>query len=464
MKFTPRDKKLLIALGIIIFLAVLFKFLFLPKLTNISTLKTDIDTLNSTYATNMAYKAKSENIDSDIKILSKKLVDLRAIYPPSINCDELLIIMRDLTNASKLDITSMTFDGSKPTNLLALENTDAKATTTTPAPDAAVASVVGNQALAQPQVDINALNNGSTADIMNYFYLWGLKSLQDPSSTEAVVIPDGKGYSASVKIDAQGTNEQVKSFLTSLSKLANRAYCKNASIVELSNGQSDAAKQMLKFTAEIEFYGIMDKGAGEYYLLPNGKWMPVAAAGKSNLFEPYSGYTASSSSNSESATNLIPKQNENTANNVELGNYDFSMVASAFGGGLAPSVSVACKNPESNVTYANPVVYGDNKGIENTELFIEEKAGKYYCKFKTDHESYPDKQYKETFEFVPVGKDLRLVILSSQRSGEEDKAGVNFNIINNTNKNLKYEIKYEDAKAPRVKIGKTVGSVSINNG
>jgi len=470
MKMTARDKKLVILLGIVIFLAVFFKFLLLPKLDNITTLNADIDTLSNTYAMNMTYKTKIDTIDSDIKILSRKLKDLREIYPPSIGRDEVLIVMRDLINESKLEVNSMKFENATLANLQEKKAATAEATVDTTNGQgeqqaAASTADVGNQLQQQTKGIASASSN-----IQNYLYLWGLISQQADGDNESVVIPDGKGYSISVIIDAEGTNEQVKAFFSSLSELKNKTYCKAASISELSKGKSlDGTDivQKLKLSAEIAFYGIMDKGAGEYYMLPDGKWLPTVGDGRTNVFEEYSGYELSNSgnsSNSNALENGNTTQNESSAEGIKLENYDFSMVASAFGGGLAPSVAIACKNPEEKTTYSSPVVYGDNKGIENAELFIEKKSGKYYCKFKTDHESYPDKQYKETFEFVPVGKDLRLILLSSQRSGPEDKSGVNINIINNTDKNLKYEIKYEDAKAPRVKIGKTVGSVSINNG
>lgn len=469
MNLTARDKKLLIALGIIVLLVVFIKFLFLPKLNDITTLNADIDTLNNTYAMNMVYKNKAEGIDSDIKILSEKLKDLRAIYPPSINADELLIIFRDIINESELEVTSITFETAKPTNLQPAEKAEAGTTKAEGGTKTnAAAGDAEKQLQEQQQKELNStinksLTNGTTSDILNYFYLWGLKSQQAEGNTESVVIPDGKGYSISVKIDAQGTNEQIKAFFSSLSKLKNRAYCKTASIIELSKTQGDASDQKLKLSAEVVLYGIMDKGAGEYYLLPDGKWMPEPAAGKTDIFKAYSGYRVSENGNSgniEATESSNITQDENPSDIAELGSYDFSVVASAFGGGLAPSVSVYCKNPESSVTYSNPVVYGDNKGTENAEIFIEEKAGKYYCKFRTDHEAYPDKQYNQTFEFVPVGKDLRLVILSSQRGGVEDLAGVNLSIINNTNKNLTYIVKYDDKASPRVKIGKTVGSVN----
>jgi type IV pilus assembly protein PilO len=469
MTLTARDKKLLIGLGIFIFIVLFVKFLLFPKFDKISVLNTEIATLNNTYATNLAYKTKTESIDSNIKILSEKLKNLRAIYPPRIGGSELLIIMRDLIKESKLKITLMKFDEIKPTSF---QEKNATGATTTDTPDATDKPNASGetQTVAPSTADVGnqqpAANTVTNSKILNYFYLWGLKSVQADSDTTTVVIPDGKAYSVSVKIEAEGTNEQIKAFFTSLMKLGTKAYCKNSSIAGVSNVISEAGGQKLKFTAEVVFYGIMDKAAGGYYILPDGKWMPISGDNKTNLFKEYSGFMLTELVNSSNydftgsdAANESDTQSESATDTSKQDKYDFSVVASAFGGGLAPSVSIACKNPKEEVIYSSPVVYGDSKDIENAEIFIEEKAGKYYCKFKTDHESYPNKQYNQTFEFVPEGKDLRLVILSSERSIVGDKAGVNISIINNTDKDLTYKIKFDDKESPRIKIGKTVGSV-----
>ncbi|HEX2926798.1 MAG TPA: hypothetical protein VHP38_11180 [Ruminiclostridium sp.] len=461
MKLTQRDKKLLIALGVVIFTVVFLKFLLFPKLNNINKLKTDIETLSNTYTMNMAYKVKVQSLDSDIKILSKKLGDLRAVYPPSINSDELLVLMKNVTSEAQLEVKSITFGTA---DLVDGNNTDSKGKETQgqspekgdntqkdeKVPDIAVSSGTENG-------DGSKLLNGTLSDIRNYFYLWGLKSSAKTGGD--VVIPDGKGYRVSVKLEAIGTNDQIKTFFEKLSKLKNRAFCKTATIVEQSDEQGVKTKQSLKLTTEIVFYGIMDKGAGEYYLLKDGKWAPMPASGKKDIFKAYDGYS-SLVKQGETQDSTVPKadENENKSEDIKPGTYDFSVVASHFGGGLAPSVSVCCENP-ALPEYSNAVVYGDNKGTENAEIFIEQKGSKYFCKFKTDQERYPDAQYGQTMEFVPVGEDLKLIMISSERTDDGDKAGLRLNIINNTDKQLNYFIYGEDPKAPRIQIGKTVGNV-----
>ncbi len=464
MKLTQRDKKLLIVLGIVVFAVGFLKFLLLPKLNSIDQLKTDISKLNDSYAMNMANKAKAKRIDGDIKILSKKLGDLREIYPPSIDSDELLVLMKKLTSEAGLELKSISFgsigriDGGKA-DAKADSNSESKDTATK---EAGTLDTKGDNI--PENGDGSKLGDGILSDIRNYFYILGLKSNKSSVGDEAV--PDGKSYGISVKLEATGSNEEIKAYFDKLSKLKNKAICKAVSISPGQNaGQNDKDKKNLKLSAEIVFYGIMDKGAGDYYMLEDGKWAPIPANGKKDIFKSYKGFNPLGLPGFTQNTDIdeIEKSSEDKdksqLDKIIPGTYDFSLVASHFGGGLAPSVSINCKNPAlPENSYS--VVYGDNKGIENAEIFIEQKNGKYYCKFKTDHESYPDKQYSRTMEFVPVGEDLKLVVISSEREDESDKAGIKLNIINNSDKQLFYQIYMDDPSLPRVEIAKTVGKVT----
>ncbi len=450
MNLTQRDKKLLIGLGVFIFVVVFIKFLLFPKFNNISTLKTDIDSLKNTYNVNLTYKAKTESLDSEIKILSQKLTTLRATYPPSINSDELLIILKKLISDSKLEVNSLSFEKAMPIG----GYNEVKAVPA--ASENGAVQTAADQKQAEVSNSTGVMTANPISSIQNYFYLWGLLSQQTENEKDEIIIPDGKGYSVGVKLEAKGTNEEIKTFFKGLYKLSNKAICKNISISQLKEKDSDSQDNELKLSAEISFLGIMDKGAGEYLLLKDGYWSPLEGVGKTNIFEEYSGYERDYSEEEFNNTVISTEEDSDTENIAE---YDFAVTAGAYGGGLAPSVSISCTQPQQKGLYTNPVVYGDSKTFENAELFIEQKSGRYYCKFKTDHEAYPDKQYSTTFEFIPVGKELRLFILSSARKNVEDLAGVNLSIINNTNRKLIYVIRDDDKSAPRVKIDKTTGSV-----
>lgn len=460
MKLTQRDKKLLILLGVVVFTVVFLKFLLLPKFGSINQLKTDIATLNDSYAVNIAYMAKVKRIDGDIKILSKKLGDLREVYPPNIESDELLVLMNNLTSEAGLEVNSISFGA---IGGIGENKADSKSESKDTATNKADSSDKKDDSIPK-NGDGSTLDKGISSDIKNYFYFWGLKSKKSNVVDEPV--KDGNSYSVSVKLEAIGSNEGIKAFFDKLSKLKNKAICKAVSISSGVNvDDTDKNKKNLKLSAEIVFYGIMDRGAGDYYMLEDGKWAPTPADGKKDIFKFYKGFNllGQTEFTKNTDTDKIDKTGADKAKSkldeINPGTYDFSLVASHFGGGLAPSVSINCKNP-SLPENSYSVVYGDNKGTENAEIFIEQKNGKYYCKFKTDHESYPDKQYSRTMEFLPVGEDLKLVIISSERQDENDNAGVKLNIINNSDKQLVYKIYMDDPSLPRVEIGKTVGKVT----
>ena len=460
MSLTSRDKKLLILLAIVIFLALYIKFLLMPKINSIGEINSQINTLNDTYSVNLTYKNMVNSIESDVKIITQRLNDLRKIYPPNINSEELLVLIKRISDKAGIEVSAINFE---PIKVAEMSSSDTPAATeqlqtSMPAAD------VGNQLVAQQSQKVTDALEGKIA---YYFNMLGLVPAKQ-SSGAAIVVPDGAGYCVSVRIVATGTNNQIKKFYDELNKLDNKAYCKEANIEYGGSGLQtdnldkplDAVNFELKLSTTIEFYGIMDSGAGEYYMLPNGKWIPYPAYGTTNIFQPSTefmdgiidGTAQSKLTNGSSATNT-------TTSAASYENYDFAIVTSSFGGGFTPSVSISCKNVVDRQKYQNPIAYGDNKGVENVELFIEQKNGKFYCKFKTDHESYPDKQYNEVMEFTPNGSELVLSIISADRINKEDTSGVNVNITNNTKLKLVYKVINDNSQSPRVKIGKTVGDV-----
>ncbi len=458
MNLTPRDKRLLILLVSVIFLVVYIKFLLLPKVDNINELKTQISDFNTTYAVNMNYKNMVNSIDSEIKIITQRLSDLRNKYPPNIDCDELLVLIKDVSDESGIKLSSLSFSPIQvvKVNTVTGASIQGQLQTTMSAIDSS------NQLTESQEQQNQQPQNEMERKIANYYSVLGL--VPTKNSTGSSIVPNGTGYFVPVKLNATGSNSEIKKFFDLLNNLGNKAYLKDVDIQygsgelnEYVDKQLEEIDLKLKLTATIEFYGIMDSGAGEYYLLPNGKWFPSPASGTTNIFQPSLEFMDKIISG-----NFDESQKTNESNmpstNAEL-EYDFSIVASQFGDGFAPSVSVSSKNVVNKQKYQNPIAYGDSKNVENVELFIEQKNGKFYCKFKTDHESYPDDQYKELMEFTPNGRELVLVIIASDRISKEDTAGVNISIVNNTKLKLIYKVINDNNENPRVKIGKTVGDV-----
>lgn len=167
MNLSQRDKKLLILLAIVAFLAIYIKFLFLPKLDSINDLNSQITTLDDAYSVNMNYKAMVNSIDSEIKIITQRLNDLRQIYPPNINCEELLVLIKQVSDDSGINLSSISFT---PIQVAKFDNdtgtpSEGQLQTSMPASD------LGNQLVEQKSQQVT---NTIEDKIAYYFNMLGL--------------------------------------------------------------------------------------------------------------------------------------------------------------------------------------------------------------------------------------------------------------------------------------------------
>ncbi len=273
----------------------------------------------------------------------------------------------------------------------------------------------------------------------------------DSSSGEGIensAIPDGKGYEITVKIAANGTIKQIKDFFYLVENLKSKYSYRD---FQISMGD----KGILNFNVTVGFIGIADKKAGKYTMLETGEWVPLNAVGKTDIFNPYEGYmgayfpdTSNSAGNTKTNLNDILSQ---------LQAYDFTMRVLPFGESIAmPTVSLLAKKVVfDDKDTIMPIVYGDSEGEEKVDLYLEEKDGKMFCKFRTGHEAFPDRSYSRLVEFTPVGNDLKMLIDSTVRKYKNDNSTVRINITNKTKRNLIIKVSNDDANKPRVIIPKS---------
>lgn len=97
-------------------------------------------------------------------------------------------------------------------------------------------------------------------------------------------------------------------------------------------------------------------------------------------------------------------------------------------------------------------VYADGSNVEQIELVINEKEGKYYYKYKTENGNSPVNYDGIGKEFTPYGDNIVIDVLSEPRISKNDKSGVKINITNNSNKSIKIKINNDDKKDPRVSV------------
>jgi type IV pilus assembly protein PilO len=121
-----------------------------------------------------------------------------------------------------------------------------------------------------------------------------------------------------------------------------------------------------------------------------------------------------------------------------------------------PTVLVGKVNDKGAGAY----VYADNTDFENVEIQILEKDGKLYYRYKTTSDSYPA-NYSDMTLFTPKSTGIIIEVLSTKRTGSEDKSGINLTVINKSNKKVTVSIKNDDTSRSRVKISSTSGSVTV---
>jgi len=451
VNFTPREKKLLAVLGILVVFVLYFRLLLMPQREAIVKLRTEIQAYTDSYNINLAYKQKVEDMDSEKKILGQKLSDLRAVFPPYANYDEIVVLIKEMAGKAKLSIESLNFSEASQ-----VEKVDQKKNV-----PGNTSSGTGSAALQGNPAASAITDNGlvSMLGSLGFQDVTGGSSRQDSRNT---VIPDGKGYVVSLKLVAKGDNSQIKSFFEAVSGLKNKVAVKDVEII--NNGINT-----LSANISLDFYGIMDKGAGEYTMLKDGTWVPMSSAGKSNAFQPYEGYQGSIAAAPAAQTVGILNTNQGDIQNgkailSEIQNYDFTMRILPYGSNMAPpTVAIGSRSIAGNAGDNRlPVIYGDNKGVENVEIYIEEKDGKFSCKYRTEHEAFPDEAYAKTIPFTPSSKDLRLLVDSMPRKFSEDRSGVNINVVNKTSRTLYIRVLNDDKSEPRVRINNPGDRISVS--
>lgn len=432
MNFSAKERKILLFLAIIALPVLYFYLFYRPQTNAMKTLKEEIRKYSDNYVVNQAAQKAVEGKDSDIKVIRERLKDLRTIFPPVLNYDEILIFIRDISKNAGLSIENISFNRINAAGKGKSDDT-----------------VAGNKdnAAANPS-DIKDIELKQAFDALGM----GSTDAKDTEKeiTKDVVIEYGKGYVLSLKISAKCNYSQLKNFLNSLKSKKNKMTVTDIQMDNVENG-------MVKAGISLDFYGIMDNSTSKYTLLQDGAWVPLDSGKKGDIFKPYDSYFASLNNENKSKSNV---QGTDWLQN-ELNSSDFSMGVLPYGGNMTPpTVTLVAKRMVSDPkSLLIPIIYGDSKGEENVELYIEEKEGKFYCKFKTDHEAFPDQGYSQTLEFKPAGKEIKLLINSTLRKFKQDESGVILNIINRTSKELTVKVVNEDKEKPRVKINFTGSNV-----
>jgi type IV pilus assembly protein PilO len=365
-------------------------------------------------------------------MLSEKLIDLRAMFPPVLNHDEVLAALKDVAEGSGLLIENIAFSQMERISYEPKQDTSGE------------------------EVSFAPITDERLKTAMNIF---GIDASNDEgeSGNEYEItdnkLVEGEGFALSLNIDAKSTNQQLMDFIYNIYSFNNKIAFENLQI-DMKSGK------YLQSRITLKFYGITDsKAVHKKNYINIDTLMPMALVDKDNIFEPYDDFDGS----------MITEENNNAIHGtinqtVDTGAYDFTMRVMPYGSNMAPpTVALVGRSVKvDNNSIGIPVVYGDSRENEKVDIYVEEKNGRLYCRFRTEHEAYPDKEFKNTIEFKPLTSSIRILIDSTKRVAQNDTSGVDITITNNTTGKISVDVLNEDKNRPRVRINRSDESVKVN--
>lgn len=450
MNFTAKDKKTLTIVGIFLVLFFSWKFFFSPQLNSISALKKEIKEKKDIYSTNMIYKEKSNNLESELKFLNQRLQDIKVKYPPDLNYDEVFMIIKKLASSSGVSISNIKFD-------VKSGSSDVKSPQEqVPADPSQVntgqVNTGGANSSSSITADVGQSIEKNTLDsdgrkIQQFIDEFGLPV--SGGSDSKAPFNNGEGYKIGLMLAGKGKMNQIQGFLKGVEDMKNKTLYNQ---IQINKGTDEN----LIFNLSLSFLGIYNNAGGSKII--EDKDLPVVDKEvRQDIFNPYEGYVGQNIS-------TINKENTTNITIDEIKKYDFTMRVMPYGDNIAPpTVSLTAKKAVLTGVIKNmPVVYGDSNNEVNVELYVEELKGKYYFKFKTSQEAFPDSQYINTHEFLPEGNEITLLVDSTPRKYLGDKSSAVIKIINKTKKNVKINVINEDKNNPRVKFENLQPNITVS--
>lgn len=145
---------------------------------------------------------------------------------------------------------------------------------------------------------------------------------------------------------------------------------------------------------------------------------------------------------------------ENSLQSAKTKN-DFLMTVRPINSDL-PTIVLGKADDKNKTSYLS----NDENDVTDVEMYITEKDGKYYYKYKVGSKTYPIDFSGNGDEFKPNGNDINFEIFSEKRGNNDDKSGVNIKIVNSSDKNVNLVVDKDDASNPRVNVT-TEGKVKV---
>lgn len=408
MKLSKREKILLVVAALVLLIGGYYKFVFSPqreKLNSLMQQKEEYDKKLQDINRQIALKNKTE---TDIKDINSKIINMTKILFPSINQENFIVDMDKLLHDANLKGMSFTFSDIKaiPVEEKKKDEKDDKTSS--------LKGVID---------EYNGLpsknNNDKKADNNNK----NNSNSKDKPSAENI----------SLVINFKGSYKNLTEFIKSLESYSKKIIVSN---LQISQSKTDEVTGSM----QLEFYAIpkISDEDKEFF-----KWNYNNKYGKDNPFD--------SKMDDNQASGTI--EDTGKANDKS---YDFVMSVRPVNSDL-PTMMLGRSKDYSKQSY----ITADNPGITNVEVYLTQKDGKYYYKYKAGKLTFPPDTGGDGEQFSITGGSISFMIYSNKRIDKSDISGVNLKIYNKTDKTVNVTIEGDDTANPRVSISGEGGGVDI---
>ena len=395
MKISKREKILLIILGTIIILGSYYKYIFLYQRDKLAKLQEEKKQCSIKVEEIKNHKTLIKQRKFDIKVLKSKITNKTSILYPKIQQENIIVHLNEILNNSGLRAPSLAFTDIE---VGAIEYKSKNI----------------NKNIKNPLKDLADEYNGVKREKEKE------KITNNSNSKEKL-----NGENMSVSMNFKGSYSDVISFIKVLESFTKRIVIENIKLSQEGLGN-------VRGSAVLQFYAVPKIGDEDKDFL---NWDIKNTYGKDNPFDG-------------GALNII-----NTGTIEEIGekrekDFDFLATVRSINSDL-PTVMLGKSKDSGKTTY----VYGDNAEIENVEIHLTKKDGKYYYKYKTSRDKYPSDYAGDGEEFIPITSDnIKFKIYSNKRSSKEDLSGASIKIYNRTDKEVDILVEDDDNIKPRVVI------------
>jgi type IV pilus assembly protein PilO len=445
MKLSKREQLLLGALLIALLSFGFYKLIYVKQEQKISELKISRDTYFQKWDKVKIMIASKNDTSEQYKTLNAKIGSKTDMLFPSINQEEIILILDKMLKDSNLQGEVLSFSEISIDN--ATEDIS-KDTSKTEKND-----VINELDTLVREFNSIDKKDSSTEETNNN------KVEPNKTTTDSTKIDNSKGigaYKMQITLKFMGMYDELTSFIAQVENYDKNIIINNINLVGEEGSEVSG-------TIILDFYGVPKLDDNDYFI-----WNYNKPSGNGN---PFFGASYSLPVNNEIVTNgavsngVVNNTEVNNAvkgdNNVIIDNVndaiksDFIMTAKPITSDL-PTVTIEKAKDELKQSY----VYSQNKGIEEVEIYFKKIGEAYFYKYKIGIETYPQ-NFNSYIEFAPNGENIILDIFSEQRLLDTDLSGANIKITNDTDKSAIVNILGDDKINPRVKIVTEKGDISV---